>query len=98
MHVLLWLYILRKKQYITRTFLICPTKQSNDIFRNLKTLNDKVYVCDDETKLKHSFNNVLTVINNKWHQYEKEQEYKRVHMKNILKNSEVGFQRTCSVG
>ena len=29
------------KQYITRTFLICPTKQSNDIFNNLQTLNEK---------------------------------------------------------
>ena len=30
-----------KKHYITRTFLICPTKASNDIFQNLKTLDEK---------------------------------------------------------
>ena len=30
-----------KKKYITRTFLICPTKASNDIFKNLKTLDDE---------------------------------------------------------
>ena len=28
-----------KMHYINRTFLICPTKQSNDIFSNLKTLD-----------------------------------------------------------
>ena len=30
-----------KKHYITRSFLICPTKTSNDIFKNLKTLDEK---------------------------------------------------------
>ena len=30
-----------KMGYITRTFLICPTKTSNDIFKNLKTLDEK---------------------------------------------------------
>ena len=74
-----------KKHYITRTFLICPTKQSNDIFRNLKTLNDNVDVCDDETKCKHSLNNILTEIKKEWHHYEKEQEYKKVYIKNIKK-------------
>ena len=37
------------KHYITRTFLICPTKASNDIFQNLKTLDKKKDVCDDST-------------------------------------------------
>ena len=39
-----------KKRYITRTFLICPMKASNDIFQNLKTLDEKKDVCDDSTK------------------------------------------------
>ena len=37
-----------KMGYITRTFLICPTKTSNDIFKNLKTLDKKIDVCDNE--------------------------------------------------
>ena len=59
-----------KKHYITRTFLICPTKQSNDIFKNLKTLNDKVDVCDDETRCKHSLNNILQEVKKEWGHYE----------------------------
>ena len=72
-----------KKHYITRTFLICPTKQSNDIFKNLKTLNDKVDVCDDETRCKHSLNNILQEVKKEWGHYEKEKEYRRVYKKNI---------------
>ena len=44
-----------------------------------------MYVCDDETKCKHSLNNVLTEIKKEWHHYEKEQEYKKVYMKNMKK-------------
>ena len=32
---------LEKKKYITRTFLLCPTRHSNDLYSNLKTLKDK---------------------------------------------------------
>ena len=28
------------KKYITRTFLLCPTRLSNDLYTNLKTLKD----------------------------------------------------------
>ena len=35
-----------KMGYITRTFLIFQTKTSNDIFTNLKTLDEKNDVCD----------------------------------------------------
>ena len=33
-----WLSMLKKWRYITRTFLICPTKSSNDIFKNLQNI------------------------------------------------------------
>ena len=42
-----------KKHYITRTFLICPTKASNGIFKNLKTFDKKKDVCDNITSGHH---------------------------------------------
>ena len=29
------------KRYVSRTFLLCPTRRSNDLYSNLKTLSDK---------------------------------------------------------
>ena len=48
-----------KKHYITRTFLICPTKASNDIFQNLKILDEKKDVCDNSTRGHIVLNNIM---------------------------------------
>ena len=64
-----------KMKYITRTFLICPTKQSNAIFNNLKTLNEKKDVCDDEHKCKLAMSNVLTGVKKEWNNYEQDVKY-----------------------
>ena len=45
--------------YITRAFLICLTKTSNDIFKNLKTLDSKNDVCDNENRCKVSLHNIV---------------------------------------
>jgi predicted ATPase len=71
-----------KKGYITRTFLICPTKQANDIFSsNLKTLDDKKDVCDKAAKAAHSLENVLAEVKKDWTQYEDDLLYKKVYTK-----------------
>ena len=58
-----------KKKYIHRTFLLCPTRESNDIYSNLKTLQKKDCY-DDE----HAFNAALATIINEvkkhWREYE----------------------------
>ena len=67
-----WLSIL-KKWGITRPFLICPTKTctSNDIFSNLKTLDSKNDVCDNENRCKVSLHkNVKEVKKKNWKQFE----------------------------
>ena len=68
-----------KMKYITRTFLICPTKQSNDIFNNLKTLNEKKDVCDDENKCKHALSNILTEVKREWNNYEQDVKYAQAY-------------------
>ena len=64
--------------YITRTFLICPTKTSNDIFKNLKTLDEKNDVCDHENRCKVSLHNIVTEGKKDWKQFEDALKYAKV--------------------
>ena len=62
-----------KKRNIRRTFLLCPTRESNDIYSNLKTLQRKD--CYDN---EHVFNTALATIKTKvkkdWRECEHEEE------------------------
>ena len=69
-----------KMHYINRTFLICPTKQSKDIFSNLKTLDHKKDVCDDVNKCKLSLENVLKEIKKDWKRYEEDLLYLKIYV------------------
>ena len=51
-----------REGYIKRTFLICPTKMSNDVFKNLKTLDQKKDVCDNEHMCKLALQNIMTAV------------------------------------
>ena len=70
-----------KMHYITRTFLICPTKASNDVFQNLKTLDEQRDVCDDERKGHTSFNNIMREVKKDWAKYEADLLYQKVYNK-----------------
>lgn len=72
-----------KRGYITRTFLICPTKMSNDVFRNLKTLDEKNDVCDNENRCKLSLHNVVTEVKKEWKKYEEDRKYLKIYNKTI---------------
>jgi len=74
-----------KMKYITRTFLICPTKHSNDIYENLKTLDEKKDVGDDENKCKHALKNILSEIKKEWNTYEDDLKYKQAYEKHMTK-------------
>ena len=65
-------------KYITRTFLICPTKTSNDIFKNLKTLDEKKDVCDNENRCKVSLKNIIQEVKKDWKQFEDALKYAKV--------------------
>ena len=80
MLVWLWSNILRKWG-ITRTFLICPTKTSNDIFKNLKTLDEKIDVCDNENRCKVSLQNIIQEVKKDWKQFEDALKYAKVYKK-----------------
>ena len=67
-----------KMGYITRTFLICPTKTSNDIFKNLKTLDEKKDVCDHENRCKVSLHNIAAEVKD-WKQFEDALRYAKVY-------------------
>ena len=70
-----------KMGYITRTFLICPTKTSNDIFKNLKTLDEKKDVCDNENRCKVSLHNIIQEVKKDWKQFEDALKYAKVYKK-----------------
>jgi len=70
-----------KMGYTTRTFLICPTKMSNDIFKNLKTLDQKNDVCDNENKCKVALHNIVNTVKTDWKKYEADLKYKAVYSK-----------------
>ena len=70
-----------KMGYITRTFLICPTKTSNDIFKNLKTLDEKNDVCDHENRCKVSLHNIVKEVKKDWKQFEDALKYAKVYKK-----------------
>jgi hypothetical protein len=77
--------------YITRTFLICPTKQSNDIFSNLKTLDHTKDVCDDVHKCKLALDNVVKQIKEDWEKYEEDVDYIKVFMKWLKGPASIGL-------
>ena len=62
-----------KKRYITRTFLLCPTCESNDLYSNLKTLQKKDCYDDDNT-FHASLHTILDQMKRDWHEYEQEEE------------------------
>ena len=72
----------KKRHYITRTFLICPTKAPNDIFKNLKKLNKKKNVCDAVTRdMQSALSNILREVRMDWAKYEEDLLYQKVHNK-----------------
>ena len=70
-----------KMGYITRTFLICPTKASNDIYRNLETLDEEKDVCDSEAHCQLALKNIINEVKKDWHAYDFEQKYAKLYKK-----------------
>ena len=69
-----------KKKYVSRTFLLCPTRGSNDLYSNLQTLHPKDCYTDERQFLQD-----LEVIEKQvqadWYRYKQEQEYIQVFHK-----------------
>ena len=66
-----------KKHYITKTFLLCPTRHSNDLYTNLKTLDEKDCF-EDENTFGLALHQILTTVQKEWDDYNSELEYKKV--------------------
>lgn len=69
------------KEYVTRTFLMSPTTESNDIFENLKTLNKEKDVYEDPSMFSMSLADIKDKIKTDWDEYERSVEYRRVYKK-----------------
>ena len=54
---------------------------SNDIFKNLKTLDQKKDVCDNENRCKLSLNNIVKAVKTDWKKYEADLKYQQVYNK-----------------
>ena len=71
---------LEKKHYITKTFLLCPTRHSNDLYTNLKTLDEKDCF-EDENTFGVALHQILTTVQKEWNDYNYELKYKKVFLK-----------------
>ena len=71
---------LEKKKYITRTFLLCPTRHSNDIYSNLKTLKDKDSF-GDENQFNEALHHIILCVRKDWEEYDQALEYIKVYNK-----------------
>ena len=68
------------KRYITRTFLLCPTRLSNDLYTNLKTLQDKDCYTDDGMFLQ-VLPYIMKQVQEDWKAYKLEKWYAQVYQK-----------------
>lgn len=70
-----------KMGYITRTFLICPTRASNSIYSNLETLDEERDVCDQESRCQLALQNIIKEVKRDWHAYDFEKKYAQLYKK-----------------
>ena len=68
------------KKYITRTFLLCPTRHSNDLYSYLKTLGPRDSF-ENESLFSVALHQILTGIKKDWDNYKEEQQYQKIHLK-----------------
>jgi hypothetical protein len=69
-----------KKKYITRTFLLCPTRHSNDLYSNLKTLKDNDSY-EDENTFSVALHHIMAAVQKDWKEYDDAIAYAKVYMK-----------------
>ena len=60
--------------------MLCPTRHSNDLYTNLKTL-DKKDCFEDENTFGVALHQILTTVQKEWNDYNAELEYKKVFLK-----------------
>ena len=68
------------KKYVNRTFLISPTRHSNDIYSNLKTLKPEDCFTDDKL-FQQALQHILVVATKDWTKFRANKEYARIHHK-----------------
>jgi hypothetical protein len=68
------------KRYITRTFLLCPTRHSNDLYSNLKTLRPTDSF-EDENNFNLALHHILNEVKQDWDTFKAEKSYHAVYQK-----------------
>ena len=66
--------------YITRTFLVCPTSQSNTMYSNLDTLS-KSDTCEDERYFQMFLEHVVSEVKKDWREYDEYVSYAKIYMR-----------------
>jgi len=69
--------------YITRTFLLSPTVESNSVYNNLRTLDRENNVCGDQELFQHALDDVIEKIKEAREEREKEIAYAKLYKKSI---------------
>jgi len=65
-------------EYITRTFLLCPTSTSNTLYSNLTTL-EKSDTCEDERYFQLFLQNILKEVKKDWKAFEGYKKYVKLY-------------------
>jgi thymidylate kinase len=72
-----WVRHMEQEGYITKTYLISPTAETNPIFKNLRTL-DEDDVCSDPAQFQHALNEVLVSVKEDMKEYKQYIYYKKI--------------------
>ena len=68
------------KKYFTRTSLLCPTRHSNNLYSNLKTLGPRDSF-ENENLFSTVLDQILMDVKKDWDRYKEEQHYRKIRLK-----------------
>jgi len=83
--VVTWVKHMERSGYVTRTFLISPTAETNKVFKNLSTLSDE-NVCSTPNMFQQALQNVYDHVKKSMKEHKDSLKYKQVFEK--YKNNE----------
>ena len=84
--VVTWVKHMERNGYVTRTFLISPTAETNKVFKNLSTLNDD-NICSTPNMFQQALQTVYSRVKQSMKEHKDSLKYKQVFEK--YKNNEI---------
>lgn len=77
-----WVKHMEDRRYITKTYLISPTAETNPIFNNLRTL-DEEDICSEPSKFQQALRNVMTRVKQDNEEFKRYVKLKKIYDKYV---------------